>query len=108
MPRSERRPTGTEDPASGDAAGASCRGGRAAGSGSHGRLRGCPGSAPRGVVDGWGCRYLLGKILVEKKEEEERRKKEETEKEKEEEEEEEEEKEAKIRAHLHVVHSSSW
>ena len=34
------------------AAGASCRGGRAAGSGSHGRIR--AGAAPRGVLDGWG------------------------------------------------------
>ena len=47
------RPTETEDPASGGAAGASGGGGRAAGDGSHGRLRGCQGSSPRGVVASW-------------------------------------------------------
>ena len=37
----------------GSLAAGSPEGSRAAGRGSHGRLRGCPGSAPRGVVDGW-------------------------------------------------------
>ena len=47
------RPTETEDPTSGNAAGASAWGGRAAGSGSHGRSRGCRGSSPHGVVASW-------------------------------------------------------
>ena len=48
-----RRPTGTDDSELRDAA-QRPHGAGAAGTGSHGRLRGCPGSAPRGVVDGWG------------------------------------------------------
>ena len=49
----ELRPTGTEDSKFRWVAGRP-EGARAAGRGSHGRLRGCPGSAPRGGVDGWG------------------------------------------------------
>ena len=45
--------TGTEDSQFRWAAGHPERA-RAAGRGSHCRLRGCPGSASRGVVDGWG------------------------------------------------------
>ena len=48
----ELRPAGTEDSQFRWAAGRP-EGARAAGRGSHGRLRGCPRSAPRGGVDGW-------------------------------------------------------
>ena len=48
-----------------------------AGRGNHGRLRGCPGSAPRGGVDGWdgtALRFLVKKDLERQNEEEEQAK----------------------------------
>ena len=47
-----RRPTGTEASTPAETAGSPV-GARAAGRGSHGRSRGCPGASPRGAVDGW-------------------------------------------------------
>ena len=51
--RRARRPTGTEDCQSRWCAAGRPDGARAAGRGSHGRLRGCPGAYTRGAVGGW-------------------------------------------------------
>ena len=69
-PRDARRPTGTEATSRGDAAG-SPAGARAAGEGSYGRLRGCPGAladTAAEAVDARTVKFLLSNALKQLKE----------------------------------------
>ena len=59
-PPEARRPAGTEATSPGDAAG-SPAGARAAGKGSHGRLRGFPGASPLNIVVGGHCSLYSGR-----------------------------------------------